>query len=116
MLHYKIMCKRVKTNLEQENCDVIIVHTCTFIDKAKEESIENILNAASYKTNGNLKKLIVTGCMAERYREEIFESVPEVDAVLGSKSFDKICESIGINHKIYNISPTAQEYSDFENV
>lgn len=79
---------------EQEDCDVIIVHTCTFIDKAKDESIENILRAAAMKTEGRLKKLIITGCMAERYKDEIFESVPEVDAVLGSKSFDKICEAV----------------------
>lgn len=79
---------------EEENCDGIIVHTCTFIDKANEESIENILRAAELKKKGKLKKLVVTGCMAERYRDEIFGSIPEVDAVLGSKSFDAICEAL----------------------
>lgn len=75
-------------------CDACIVHTCTFIGPAKEESIGAILDAAEYKTKGKLKKIIVTGCMAERYRGEIIENMPEVDACLGSKSFDKIVEAI----------------------
>ena len=75
-------------------CDAAIVHTCTFIDDANTESIEAILEAAEYKTHGHLKKLIVTGCMAQRYQQQILESMPEVDAVLGSKSFDRICEAI----------------------
>ena len=79
---------------DESECDVIIVHTCTFIDKAKEESIENILRAAEEKKSGKCKKLIVTGCLAERYRSDILESIPEVDAILGSKSFDKIIEVI----------------------
>ena len=79
---------------EEAECDVIIVHTCAFIDKAKEESVENILLAAEMKKTGKCKKLIVTGCLAERYKSEIMNSVPEVDAVLGSKSFDRIAEAI----------------------
>lgn len=75
-------------------CDAAIVHTCTFIDDANTESIEAILEAAEYKAHGHLKKLIVTGCMAQRYQKQIIESMPEVDAVLGSKSFDRICEAI----------------------
>lgn len=75
-------------------CDAIIVHTCTFIEAAKTESIEAILEAAQYKTDGKLKRLVVTGCMAERYREEIRNEMPEVDAVLGSKSFDRIGEAL----------------------
>lgn len=78
---------------EPEECDVIIVNTCTFIGPAKEESIAEILNAAQYK-NGKLKKLIVTGCMAQRYQNEILKEIPEVDAVLGSKSFDRITDAI----------------------
>lgn len=80
---------------DEEDCDVIIVHTCTFIDKANEESIENILHAAQLKQTGKLKKLIVTGCMAERFKDEIFESIPEVDAVLGSKGFGNIVDAVG---------------------
>lgn len=79
---------------EESECDVIIVHTCAFIDRAKEESIENILAAAEQKKTGKCKKLIVTGCLAERYRNEITQSIPEVDAVLGTKSYDKIVEAI----------------------
>ena len=79
---------------DESECDVIIVHTCTFIDKAKEESIENILHAAEQKKTGRCKKLIVTGCLAERYRSDILEAIPEVDVILGSKSFDKIVDAI----------------------
>ncbi len=77
-----------------EQCDACIVHTCTFIGPAKEESIGAILDAAEYKNKGTLKKIIVTGCMAERYRSEVIENMPEVDACLGSKSFDKIVDAI----------------------
>lgn len=104
---------------EQSECDVIIVHTCTFIDKAKEESIENILTVAAYKTTGKLKKLIVTGCMAERYKKEIFDSVPEVDAVLGSKSFDKICEAISSSfcyEKFFHCRSLEEETPDGERI
>ncbi len=75
-------------------CEAVVVHTCTFIDAAKSESIEAILEAASYKTEGKLKKLIVTGCMAERYQKEVLKELPEVDACLGSRSFDKVVEAI----------------------
>ena len=77
-----------------EKCEVVIVHTCTFIDTAKAESIESILDVARYKKTGNLKKLIVTGCMAERYKNDIKKEMPEVDACLGSKSFDRICTAL----------------------
>jgi ribosomal protein S12 methylthiotransferase len=75
-------------------CQAVIVHTCTFIDAAKTESIESILDEARYKKTGSLKKLIVTGCMAERYKDEIKKEMPEVDACLGSKSFDRICNAL----------------------
>ena len=74
--------------------DVIVVNTCCFIHDAKEESIQTILEMADYKTNGSLKALIVTGCLAQRYQKEIFEEIPEVDAVLGTASYDKIAEAI----------------------
>lgn len=77
-----------------QECEAVIVHTCTFIDAAKSESIEAILEAAEYKKTGKLKRLIVTGCMAERYQDQVLEQMPEVDACLGSKSFDKIVEAI----------------------
>ena len=67
----------------EEEAEVIVINTCCFIHDAKEESIENILEMAEYKKAGTCKVLIVTGCMAQRYKEEIIEEIPEVDAVLG---------------------------------
>ena len=74
--------------------DVIVVNTCCFIHDAKEESIQTILEMAQYKTKGRLKALIVTGCLAQRYQKEILEEIPEVDAVLGTTSYDKIVETV----------------------
>ena len=74
--------------------DVIIVNTCCFINDAKEESIEAILEMARYKKIGKLKALIVTGCLAERYKDEILEEIPEVDALLGTASFTEIVKVI----------------------
>ena len=79
---------------DEEEADVIIVNTCTFIESAKTESIECILELAQYKESGNCKKLIVTGCMAQRYKEQILTEIPEVDAVIGVNEYDKIAEII----------------------
>ena len=68
---------------QEEEADVIVINTCCFIHDAKEESIETILEMASYKEN-RLKLLVVTGCLAQRYSEEIREELPEVDIILGS--------------------------------
>ena len=81
------------TNDESE-ADVIIINSCCFINDAKEESINTILEMAQYKTDGCLKSLIVTGCLAERYRDEIIKEIPEVDAVVGTSSYDKIAEVV----------------------
>ena len=70
------------------------VDTCAFIHDAKEESISNILEMAKYKETGSLRVLLVTGCLAQRYKEEIIEEIPEVDAVLGTTSFDDIIEAL----------------------
>lgn len=70
--------------------DIIIVNTCGFIGDAKKESIDTILEMAEYKQSGNCKALIVTGCLAERYKEEILDSIEEVDAVCGTGDFDQI--------------------------
>ena len=77
---------------DAETADVIFVNTCCFILDAKDESIQAILNAAKLKEEGNLKALIVTGCMAERYRKEILDEIPEVDAVVGTTAWDEITE------------------------
>ena len=78
----------------EETADVIVVNTCCFIHDAKEESIQTILEMAEYKKIGRLKSLIVTGCLAQRYRQEILDEIEEVDAVLGTTSYDKIVETI----------------------
>lgn len=79
---------------DEAQADVIVINTCCFIHDAKEESIETILEMAEYKKEGRLKALIVTGCLAQRYQREILEEIPEVDAVLGTTSYDKIAEAI----------------------
>lgn len=78
----------------EEDADVIVVNTCCFIHDAKEESIQTILEMAEYKKTGRLKALIVTGCLAQRYRQEILAEIPEVDAVLGTTSYHRIVEAI----------------------
>lgn len=81
------------TNDEQET-NIIVINTCCFIHDAKEESIQNILEMAEYKKNGSAKALIVTGCMAERYRQEILDEIPEVDEVLGTTAYDRILDAV----------------------
>lgn len=81
------------TNDETE-ANVAIINTCAFIHDAKEESIANILEMARYKEEGQLKVLLITGCLAQRYKEEIINEIPEVDAVLGTTSFDDLLEAI----------------------
>ena len=79
---------------DETEAELIIVNTCCFIHDAKEESINTILEMAEYKQSGNLKLLIVCGCLAERYREEILKEIPEVDAIVGTASFEGILEII----------------------
>ena len=79
---------------DETQADIIVVNTCCFIHDAKEESIQTILEMAELRKNGNCLALIVTGCLAERYREEITEEIEEVDAVLGTATYDKIVEAI----------------------
>ena len=75
---------------ELSEADIVIVNTCGFIGDAKEESIETILEVSEFKETGNLKKLIVAGCLAQKYSEEILKELPEVDAVIGTGDIDKI--------------------------
>jgi ribosomal protein S12 methylthiotransferase len=79
---------------EAGQADVLIVNTCAFIDSAKQESIDTILEMARHKTDGNCKRLIVTGCMAERYRNELKKEIPEIDAVLGTGQVPEIVGAI----------------------
>lgn len=78
----------------EEDAEIIVINTCCFIHDAKEESIENILEMAEYKKSGTCKALIVTGCMAQRYKEEIIQEIPEVDAVLGTSSYRDILKAV----------------------
>ena len=77
-----------------DDAEVLIVNTCAFIDSAKAESIDAILDMARYKTEGRCRLLIVTGCLAQRYKDEVLIEMPEVDYVLGTGDFDEICECI----------------------
>ena len=79
---------------DEGNADIIVVNTCCFIHDAKEESIDTILEMGKYRLSGKVKALIVTGCLAQRYREEILKEIPEVDAVLGTASYDDILEAV----------------------
>lgn len=79
---------------DEKKAEVIVINTCCFIDPAKEESIEAILEMAEYKTDGDCKYLIVTGCMAQRYKDEILKEIQEVDAVVGTTSFDSLAQVI----------------------
>ena len=80
-----------------EEAEILIVNTCSFIDTAKQESIDTILEMAQYKNTGAAKKLIVAGCLVERYRDEIRKSIPEVDAVVGTGELEAILEAAGLS-------------------
>lgn len=79
---------------DDNQADVVVVNTCCFIGDAKEESINTILEMAELKKTARLKALVVTGCLAQRYQEEIRKEIPEVDAVLGTKSIEDICDAV----------------------
>ena len=87
----------------EELADIIVINTCGFINDAKEESINTIISMAEYKEK-NLKALIVTGCLAERYKDEILTELPEIDAIIGTTAFDTIVEVIEdvLNQKKHN--------------
>ena len=79
------------------SADVLVVNTCSFIDKAKQESVDTILEMARLKTDGRARRLVVAGCMVERYRDEIRKNIPEVDAVVGTGELEKILEAAGVH-------------------
>ncbi len=98
---------------DETEADVVIINTCGFIESAKKESIDNILDIAWLKKNRTLKAIIVTGCLAERYRESILDEMPEVDAVLGVGSIHNIVEAIDavtVNKK----KGSKRKYTSFE--
>jgi len=75
---------------DASQADVLVVNTCAFIDSAKQESINTILEMARHKTDGACRRLIVTGCLAERYRDELRAEIPEIDAILGTGEVPEI--------------------------
>lgn len=89
---YKIQKKGYQLVEDAALADVAIINTCGFIESAKQEAIETILEFAVLKKEGRIKKLIITGCLAERYREQVLEEIPEADAVIGIGSNDDICD------------------------
>src|ERR1700740_2165722 len=79
-----------------EDADVIVVNTCSFIESAQQESVNTILEMAAHKTSGKAKKLVVAGCLVERYRDEIRKRIPEVDAVVGTGELQNILAATGL--------------------
>lgn len=77
--------------------DILVVNTCSFIDAAQQESVDTILELAQHKTTGRAQKLIVAGCLVERYRDEIQKNIPEVDAVVGTGELEKVLEAAGLS-------------------
>lgn len=98
-----------------EEADVIIVNTCGFIEAAKQESIDVILDFAELKQTANLKLLIVTGCLAQRYAEELKEEIPEIDAIVGTGSYqniDEIIEELKEEHKVVSLNNIEFAYDE----
>lgn len=96
------------TNDEYE-AEAIVINTCSFIHDAREESVENILTMAKMKEEGHCKLLIVAGCLAERFKEEILEELPEVDAVIGTTAYDTVCDVIDeamAGNRVQSFTPT----------
>src|SRR5205823_9771200 len=90
---------------DPDGADVLVVNTCAFTDSAKQESIDTILEMAQHKKNGSCQRLIVTGCMAERYRDELRKEIPEIDAILGTGEVPDIVKAIGGNNGSSGATP-----------
>lgn len=93
---------------DETEADIVVVNTCGFIESAKRESIDNILDVAWLKEHGSLKAIVVTGCLAERYRDEIFSEMPEVDALVGVGSLQKIVDAV-------RAAERGEKFRSFEN-
>lgn len=95
---------------DELEADIIIVNTCSFIHDAKEESVQTILDMASFKDTGNLKGLIAVGCLTQRYKEELVEEIPELDGVLGTSNYDEIVSAID------SIIQSGEKYISFKDI
>src|SRR5579862_5939421 len=99
-----------------EDADVIVVNTCAFIDAAKEESVDTILEMAEFKKAG-AKKLVVTGCLAQRYSDELVKDIPEIDHILGSADFPSISKVLNPTRKklkVVQVSSTPEYIYDHD--
>src|SRR5512142_1458353 len=88
-----------------DDADVIVVNTCSFIETAQQESVNAILEMAAHKQSGRAQKLVVAGCLVERYRNEIQKQIPEVDAVVGTGELNQILAAAGIAPALQQNSP-----------
>lgn len=95
---------------DASEADVIVVNTCAFIGPAKQESIDTILEMAEYKKQGAARRLVITGCMVERYRREILSSMPEVDCVIGTNEVERIVDACRISQPAREFAPEASPY------
>ncbi|MFM7765203.1 MAG: radical SAM protein, partial [Sphingomonadales bacterium] len=84
---------------DKNDADIVIINTCGFIENAKQESIDTILRYAQEKSDGNLEKLIVTGCLSHRYKDELKEEIPEVDAWFGTLELPNLLKSVGADYR-----------------
>ena len=102
---------------DPEAAEIIIVNTCGFIESAKQESIDTILSMAAYKTEGCCRYLIVTGCLAQRYAQELFQDMPEVDAIVGTnvyKDIAQVIERVMKGQRVLHLSETDFEKTNLE--
>src|SRR5215831_3334800 len=95
-----------------DEAEVLVVNTCSFIESAQKESVDAILEMAEYKKFGAAKKLIVAGCLVERFRDKILAEVPEVDAVVGTGEVERILEAVQGNSKVLPAEPPTFLYHD----
>ena len=114
----QVDCERMMFRLKEaghkicsdvEGTDVAIVNTCGFIDSAKSEAIDAILRCGLLKEQGHIGRILVTGCLSQRYQEEVMKEMPEVDGILGTGSYDKIVEAV-------TALLEGKEYSDFSSI
>ena len=96
-----------------DDAEILVVNTCSFIESAQKESIETILEMAEHKKFGAAKKLVVAGCLVERFRDQILEQVPEVDAVVGTGEVERIIEAVQGDLKVLPAQPPSFLYHDF---
>ena len=100
---------------EKEQAEIFIINTCGFIEQAKKESIKAILELSRFKNGSNGKKIVVTGCLAQRYNSELWKSMPEIDGILGLNEIDnisKLCSEVITGNRVSFISPLPREYEE----